>query len=55
MTDSLTAKVIQAEELLREERVRVKMLQDKLRQMEADAEAIPILKAQVKHAKQIIN
>ncbi len=48
MTDSLTAKVLQAEEQLREERVRSKMLEDKLRQMEVDVEAIPILKAQVR-------
>ena len=47
MTDNLTAKVLQAEEQLREERVKSKMLEDKLKKLELDAEAIPILKAQV--------
>ncbi len=36
-----------AEEQLRQERVRVKVLEEKVRQMELDVEAIPILKAQV--------
>ncbi len=55
ITDSLTAKLLQAEELLREERVRSKMMEDKLRQMELDMEAIPILKAQVRKALVISN
>ena len=36
-----------AEEQLRDERVKVRMLEDKVKQMELDIEAIPILKAQV--------
>ena len=45
--ESLGAKLQMSEELLREERVKVRVLEDKMRQMELDIEAIPILKAQV--------
>ena len=43
----LAAKLAEAEGHLREERVKAKVLEDKLKQMELDIEAIPILKAQV--------
>ena len=39
--------MMQVEEQLRQERVRNRMMEDKMRQMEVDVEAIPILKAQV--------
>jgi len=45
--DSMTSKLMQVEESLRQERVRNRMMEDKMRQMEMDVEAIPILKAQV--------
>lgn len=45
--DTLTTKMLQTEEHLRKERVRNRMMDDKLKQMELDVEAIPILKAQV--------
>lgn len=47
MDPNLQIKLNKAEEQVREERVKVKVLQDKLKQMELDVEAIPILKAQV--------
>ena len=45
--DALTAKLVQAEDQIRDERVKAQVLHDKVRQMELDIEAIPILKAQV--------
>ena len=45
--DSLATTLMQVEEQLRQERVRNRMMEDKVRQMEVDVEAIPILKAQV--------
>ena len=45
--DALTAKLVQAEAQIRDERVKAQVLHDKVRQMELDIEAIPILKAQV--------
>ena len=41
------AKLSNSEATLREERVKARVLEEKLRALEADAEAIPILKAQV--------
>ena len=45
--DVLTAQLMQSEEHLREERVKARVLEEKVKQMELDQEAIPILKAQV--------
>ena len=44
--DSLTTRLLQTEEHLREEKGRTKVLNEKLKQMELEIEAIPILKAQ---------
>ena len=45
--DSLTAKLLLAEEQLREEKVKSKVLDEKIKQMEVDVESVPILRAQV--------
>ena len=45
--DSLIAKLMQSEDEIRDQKEKIKTLEEKLRQWELDVEAIPILKAQV--------